>query len=81
MDVPTTFDPDIQIVGIEFAEGYGAIEITFIERRNVAPQAFKRESITVDAELLNKEELADVIDSLGQFLDTGLLHIRSAGGQ
>jgi hypothetical protein len=75
-----SFNPDLQIVSVEFGDGYEYLDVTYIERHGVAPQAIRRASVQFTADLLNKEELGDVIDSLEQFLDAALLHIRNEGG-
>ncbi len=72
--------PDIVILGVEFSDDYEVIGIRYVESRNVAPQAWKEENATVSASLLKREDIADLIDTLQEWLDVGLLHIRTDGG-
>lgn len=82
MGLPKDVDEEVIILGVDFAEGNELIEIRFVERRNVAPSAFKQEVLTVGAELLDdKEEIKEVLDTLKDWVDTGLRHLRVKGGE
>lgn len=53
------------------------LEITYIETREQAKRAGIVRSVVIDPDLLRKEDLADVMDSIGDFIDIGLRHIRT----
>lgn len=74
--LPTTFTPEVQILSIEFADENEALEIHYMEHRNVAPKAYKREVVTVDASLLPGHEVARMLELAAEWVDAGLLHIR-----
>ena len=79
-NLPDSFDPDVQIMGVDFSDDYTAVEITYMERRNVADLAFKRESVTIGGELLPRDEIREVLETVQDWLDAALLHIRTKGG-
>lgn len=73
--------PEIQILGIEFSDGYDALEVAYIERRNIAPQAYKREVITIQVDLLSdKEAFQTMISDLSDWIDEAHHHMRDQGG-
>lgn len=77
---PEQNTPEIFIQSVEFSEGYEAIGISYVERRNVSERGYKQETITLDAKLLPQDERDDLIDTLQQWIDSGLLHLRQEGG-
>jgi hypothetical protein len=80
-DLPQPLTPDVVILGVEFADDYEAISIRYVEARNVAPLAWKKEEVTFSRELVQAEEFDDFMDYLREFLDTGLRNIRTEGGK
>lgn len=73
-------NPDVILFSVAFADGYEGLEITYAERRHATGKAFVQQTITFDASLLRQEDYLDVIDSLHEFLDTALRHVRTDGG-
>lgn len=75
MDTPSVV-PELHIQGVEFADDYAAIQIAYVEGRNVSDKGYKREVLVLDASVFPKDEVSDVIDTLAQWIDVGLLHLR-----
>lgn len=80
-DMPTSLTPDVIIFGVEFSDDYQAAIIHYVESRNVAPKAWKKESITVDATMLDDGDMTEVVSKVRDWLDIGLKHIRNEGGK
>ena len=71
-----TNDEDIQILGVDFGEGYDVMEIHYIERRDIAPQGFNRQSLTIDVAALDDEDdVKEIIDSLASLVDEAMRYI------
>jgi hypothetical protein len=79
--LPQSFTPEVIILGVEFSDEYEALSIRYVESRNVAPQAGKKEEVTFNRALLKGEEFDDFMDYLNEFLDIGLRHVRTEGGK
>jgi hypothetical protein len=80
MTLPDGSPPDVIILGVSFGDDYEAVTIYYVESRNVAPQAHKKEEITLDKALLPAADVADFIDTIQEWVDKGLIHIRDKGG-
>ena len=74
--LPQSLTPEVVIQSVSFDDDYEALQITYVEERNVGAKGFKVETLTIAASVLEKEELDRVIDSLLSFIDVGLVHLR-----
>jgi len=54
------------------------MEIVYIEKRDEGPKAGLVKTIVLDPELINQADLEEMLDTLRDFVDTGLGHIRNS---
>lgn len=80
MSIPDGNPPDVILMGLSFGDDYEALTIYYVEARNVAPQAHKKEEVTFDAALVPKADIEDLVDTVQEWLDKALVHIRDKGG-
>lgn len=80
-DLPDGGVPDVILLGASFSDDYQVVTFYYIESRNVAPLAHKKEELSLDRSLLPRDEFDEVIDTLQEWLDKGLIHIRREGGK
>ena len=78
-EIPQSTMPEVVVLNVSFDDDYAALQITYVEARHVGTRGFKQDVLTVPAEVLNKEELSDVVDSILHFIDQGLVDIRTEG--
>lgn len=79
-DLPDGSPPDVIFLGAGFADDYQLITLYYVESRNVGPMAHKKEELTLDRSLLPAGEVDEVIETLQEWLDKALIHIRREGG-
>lgn len=80
-DLPDGSIPDVILLGLSFGDDYEAMTFYYVESRNVAPKAHKKEELVLDSSLLPADEVKEVIDTLQEWLDKGLIHLRREGGK
>lgn len=80
-DIPPVVDtstlPPVILLNVSFDDNYEALQVTYVESRNLGPKGYKQDTLTISADVLNKEELQEVVDAIVGFVDSGLLHLRT----
>ncbi len=79
-ELPDGQPPEVILLGVSFGDNYEALTIYYVESRNVAPKAHKKEEFTFDKSLIPADDLEDMIDTLQEWLDKGLIYLRTKGG-